>query len=38
MIFHGRELNDKWDGIANDGAEIAQQDVYVWESNTNRCI
>jgi len=31
MIFHGNELNDKWDGKANSGSDIAQQDVYVWK-------
>lgn len=31
MIFHGDELNDYWDGRANKGAEVAQQDVYVWK-------
>ncbi len=30
-IFHGLNLNDKWDGKANNGAEIAQMDVYVWK-------
>ncbi len=31
MIFHGNELNDKWDGKANNGSDIAQMDVYVWK-------
>ena len=31
MIFHGKDLNDKWNGIANDGDRIAQMDVYVWK-------
>lgn len=31
MIFHGSYLYDKWDGRANGGAEVAQQDVYVWK-------
>jgi len=31
MIFHGRDLNDKWNGKANDGANTAQIDVYVWK-------
>ncbi|HEY0030874.1 MAG TPA: PKD domain-containing protein, partial [Bacteroidia bacterium] len=30
-IFHGKYLYDKWDGRANDGKDIAQQDVYVWK-------
>ncbi|MES2398108.1 MAG: PKD domain-containing protein, partial [Bacteroidota bacterium] len=31
LIFHGNELNDKWDGKANQGKENAQIDVYVWK-------
>jgi gliding motility-associated-like protein len=31
QIFHGTYLHDKWDGRANGGAEVAQQDVYVWK-------
>lgn len=31
VIFHGDDLNDKWDGIANNGKDIAQRDVYVWK-------
>ena len=31
MIFHGNDLNDKWDGKANQGSDIAQMDVYVWK-------
>lgn len=31
MIFHGDELDDKWDGKANGGNETAQKDVYVWK-------
>lgn len=31
MIFHGEDLNDKWNGKANDGKDIAQIDVYVWK-------
>ncbi len=30
-IFHGSYLYDKWDGRANGGADVAQQDVYVWK-------
>jgi gliding motility-associated-like protein len=30
-IFHGDYLYDKWDGRANGGEEVAQQDVYVWK-------
>ncbi len=29
-IFHGHDLNDMWNGKANGGSDIAQQDVYVW--------
>ncbi|MGQ0827839.1 MAG: PKD domain-containing protein [Bacteroidota bacterium] len=31
MIFHGKELNDFWNGKANGGSQVAQQDVYVWK-------
>lgn len=31
MIFHGDELDDKWDGKANQGDSPAQQDVYIWK-------
>jgi gliding motility-associated-like protein len=31
MIFHGNDINDKWDGKTNHGSDIAQQDVYVWK-------
>lgn len=31
MIFHGKELNDKWDGKANKGDSESQIDVYVWK-------
>jgi gliding motility-associated-like protein len=30
-IFKANDLNEKWDGRANGGSEIAQQDVYVWK-------
>lgn len=30
-IFHGTYLYDKWDGRANGGKDVAQQDVYVWK-------
>lgn len=30
MIFHTSDLFRKWDGHANNGKDIAQQDVYVW--------
>ncbi len=31
LIFHGNNINDMWNGKANNGSEIAQQDVYVWK-------
>jgi len=31
MIFHGKDLNDKWDGKAKNGKDLAQIDVYVWK-------
>lgn len=31
MIFFGDELNETWDGKANHGSQVAQQDVYVWK-------
>lgn len=31
MIFHGNDLNDKWDGKANQGDKSAQQDVFIWK-------
>lgn len=31
MVFHGKELNEKWDGKANEGSSIAQMDVFVWK-------
>jgi len=31
LIFHGEHLSDAWDGRANNGSDIAQQDVYVWK-------
>ena len=33
FIFHTEDLDKGWDGTANDGNEIAQQDVYVWKVN-----
>lgn len=30
MIFHSSDLSRKWDGRANNGKNIAQQDVYVY--------
>ncbi len=30
-IFHGKNLYDLWDGRANGGDNVAQQDVYVWK-------
>ncbi len=31
MLFHGKTLQDKWDGRANNGDETAQVDVFVWK-------
>ena len=31
QIFHGNDLNHMWDGRANGGDDVAQQDVYVWK-------
>jgi gliding motility-associated-like protein len=31
MIFYADDINKHWDGRANRGAEMAQQDVYVWK-------
>lgn len=31
MIFDTRDINTGWDGHANGGAAVAQQDVYVWK-------
>ncbi len=33
MIFHGKDLDDGWDGKANGGKHTAQEDVYVWKVN-----
>lgn len=32
-IFESNNIEKGWDGKANGGAEIAQQDVYVWKVN-----
>ena len=34
-IFYTENLNKGWDGRANDGSEIAQEDVYVWKIQLN---
>ncbi len=31
MVFTTKDINTGWDGHANNGADIAQQDVYVWK-------
>jgi gliding motility-associated-like protein len=31
MIFHGKDLTDKWNGKANSGSDDSQIDVYVWK-------
>ena len=34
MIYHTKDINDGWDGKANGGSEIAQEDAYVWKLQT----
>ncbi len=31
FIFVSDDINEGWDGKANQGADVAQQDVYVWK-------
>ncbi len=31
MIFHGNDLDDKWDGKSNGGKEGSQIDVFIWK-------
>lgn len=31
LIFHSEKLSDQWNGKANNGDDIAQQDVFVWK-------
>ncbi len=31
LIFETNNLNIGWDGIANGGTDIAQEDVYIWK-------
>ena len=31
LIFDAEDINTQWDGRANHGSEMAQQDVYVWK-------
>jgi gliding motility-associated-like protein len=31
MVFNTRDINTGWDGRANNGVDIAQQDVFVWK-------
>ena len=31
MIYHNVDMNKGWDGKANGGKEIAQEDVYIWK-------
>lgn len=30
-VFNTKDINEGWDGRANNGADIAQQDVFVWK-------
>jgi gliding motility-associated-like protein len=32
LIFITNDLKDSWDGRANNGNDIALQDVYVWKA------
>jgi len=29
--YETRDMNKGWDGRANNGSEVAQEDVYVWK-------
>ena len=31
LLFHGNDLNDKWDDKAIGSQEIVQQGVYIWK-------
>lgn len=31
MVFDATDINHGWDGRVNNGAEVAQQDVFVWK-------
>ncbi len=31
MIFYSDDLNKAWDGKANNGTQVSQQDIYVWK-------
>jgi gliding motility-associated-like protein len=31
LIFHSEKLEDQWNGKANNGDEISQQDVFIWK-------
>lgn len=33
FIFYADDIDKAWDGKANNGSEMAQQDVYVWKVN-----
>ncbi|MFH1320783.1 MAG: PKD domain-containing protein [Bacteroidota bacterium] len=34
LIYETDDINKPWDGTANDGKEVAQNDVYVWVIKT----
>jgi len=34
LIFKTDDLNEGWDGTANEGKKLAQQDVYIWMIRT----
>ena len=31
MVFHAKDINDKWDGKSNGGSSESQIDTYVWK-------
>lgn len=31
MVFNATDINTGWDGRANNGVDVAQQDVFVWK-------
>jgi len=33
QIFHTSNINEGWDGKANNGKNVAQEDVYIWKIN-----
>jgi gliding motility-associated-like protein len=35
LIYYTTDMNKGWDGKANQGNQVAQQDVYVWKINVS---